>query len=210
MARRIDPTLAEILRKYGADPATDIWDCHGQWVAYHRALERIAVKANVMFDMPQVLEASGTDKSVAICVRGSMLDRSEWSIGEAAPGNNKNAYPYAMAEKRAKDRVILKLIGLHGLVYSEEEMDGAEKPPNGKANGNGKHEDFTQADADRANADDIIGQVRACRKLGDIDAVGRQTKHIYDALPKEEQVRVARVGQDRRAFIMAQKDQTAP
>ena len=31
------------------------------------------------------------------------------------------AYVYAMAEKRAKDRVILKLIELHGLVYSEEE-----------------------------------------------------------------------------------------
>jgi hypothetical protein len=28
-----------------------------------------------------------------------------------------------MAEKRAKDRVVLKLIGLHGLVYSEEESD---------------------------------------------------------------------------------------
>jgi hypothetical protein len=28
-----------------------------------------------------------------------------------------------MAEKRAKDRVILKLIELHGLVYSEEEAD---------------------------------------------------------------------------------------
>ena len=28
-----------------------------------------------------------------------------------------------MAEKRAKDRVILKLIGLHGEVYSEEEAE---------------------------------------------------------------------------------------
>jgi hypothetical protein len=28
-----------------------------------------------------------------------------------------------MAEKRAKDRVILKLVELHGLVYSEEEAD---------------------------------------------------------------------------------------
>lgn len=28
-----------------------------------------------------------------------------------------------MAEKRAKDRVILKLVGLHGYVYSEEESD---------------------------------------------------------------------------------------
>jgi len=56
-------------------------------------------------------------------VTGQMGDRLEWSVGEAAPANNKNAYPWAMAEKRAKDRVILKLIGLHGLAYSEEEAD---------------------------------------------------------------------------------------
>ena len=33
------------------------------------------------------------------------------------------AYVYALAEKRAKDRVILKLVGLHGLPSSEEEAD---------------------------------------------------------------------------------------
>ena len=52
-----------------------------------------------------------------------MKDASEWSIGEASPYNNKNAYPFAMAEKRAKDRVILKLVGLHGDVYSQDEAD---------------------------------------------------------------------------------------
>ena len=56
-------------------------------------------------------------------------ERAEWSIGEALVGVNyrvsgkQAAYVYAMAEKRAKDRVILKLIELHGLVYSEEEAD---------------------------------------------------------------------------------------
>jgi hypothetical protein len=58
-----------------------------------------------------------------------MGERMEWSIGEALIGTNyrvsgkQAAYVYAMAEKRAKDRVILKLIELHGLVYSEEEAD---------------------------------------------------------------------------------------
>ena len=40
-----------------------------------------------------------------------------------SPKNNKNAYPIAMAEKRAKDRVILKLLAAHGDLYSEEEAD---------------------------------------------------------------------------------------
>ena len=52
-----------------------------------------------------------------------------WSIGEVAPNNCKNAYPFAMAEKRAKDRVILKLAGLHGYVYSEDEAEDFKESP---------------------------------------------------------------------------------
>jgi hypothetical protein len=123
MAKKLDPHLLEILTTYGEKPEDALWDCHGTWVAYHKAIERIAAKASIVFDMPQIIEARSADKTVAIAVRGTMKDRAEWSFGEAAPANNKNAYPYAMAEKRAKDRVVLKLIGLHGLVYSEEESD---------------------------------------------------------------------------------------
>ena len=58
-----------------------------------------------------------------ISENGKMAEVTEWSFGEASPYNNKNGYPYAMAEKRAKDRVILKLIGMHGDTYSEDEAD---------------------------------------------------------------------------------------
>lgn len=123
MAKKIDPTLIEILTKYDEKAEDALWDCHGTWVAYHRAIERIAAKAGIVFDMPQIIEANSNAKIVAIAVTGKLGDKSEWSFGEAAPSNNKNAYPYAMAEKRAKDRVVLKLVGLHGLVYSEEESE---------------------------------------------------------------------------------------
>jgi hypothetical protein len=123
MAKKLDPRLLEILTTYGERPEDALWDCHGTWVAYHKAIERIAAKAGITFDMPTIIEANSASKIVAIAARGVMGERSEWSFGEAAPANNKNAYPYAMAEKRAKDRVVLKLVGLHGLVYSEEESD---------------------------------------------------------------------------------------
>lgn len=135
MAKKIDPRMIEILTLYNENPEDALWDCHGTWVAYHAAIERIAAKANIVFEMPQIVEASASSKTVSIVVRGTMGEKSEWSFGEASPSNNKNSYPYAMAEKRAKDRVTLKLIGLHGLVYSEEESDDfkpqqqvAEKP----------------------------------------------------------------------------------
>lgn len=129
MAKAPDPKLLAILKEYDEEPKDAMWDCHGTWVIYHRAIERIAAKAKISFDMPEVIEAKSADRIVAIVARGFMGDRSEWSFGEAAPGNNKNSYPYAMAEKRAKDRVVLKLVGLHGLAYSEEESDDFRAEP---------------------------------------------------------------------------------
>jgi hypothetical protein len=131
----LDPRIEAIRKKYSLE-ASDFWELpqkKGCWLAKHSALEAVAVQAKVDFEPPQVLEANSADKIVALCISGSIIDnaaippvaRREWSIGEAAPANNKNSYPYAMAEKRGKDRVILKLVGLHGLVYSEEEMDNS-------------------------------------------------------------------------------------
>ena len=115
--------VGAVLRKIGADPATAGWDCHGTYVLLHKTLERVAAEEGVKFSPPEILVNDIENKRVAILVTGSLNGREEWSIGEAAEYNNKNTYPYAMAEKRAKDRVILKLVGLHGDVYSEDEAD---------------------------------------------------------------------------------------
>src|SRR3954453_11967306 len=122
-----DQQIADILAKYGEPLAGNIWRVQGQAVIYHKALERIAAQAGIAFGPPTILRAE-RDEAV-ILVTGSMGERTEWSIGEALVNVNyrvsgrQAAYVYAMAEKRAKDRVILKLIGLHGLLYSEEEAD---------------------------------------------------------------------------------------
>jgi hypothetical protein len=139
MPKPVAKHIADILKNYAIDPKDALWDCHGTWVMYHRYCEIIAAMAGVKFDAPQIVESSTAEKVAVICVMGHMGDRAEWSFGEAAPSNNKNAYPYAMAEKRAKDRVILKLVGLAGFVYSEEEADDFKesKPEAPKPIGNG-------------------------------------------------------------------------
>lgn len=123
MARQLDARLQEILQQYHPNPKAAVWDCHGVWVIYHKAIELIAAKAGVTFSSPTIIEANAEKKIVSLCVFGHLGDHTEWSIGEAAPYNNKNGYPFAMAEKRGKDRVVLKLIGLHGEIYSEDEAD---------------------------------------------------------------------------------------
>tara|TARA_R110002110_G_scaffold158190_1_gene355416 strand:+ start:1153 stop:1713 length:561 start_codon:yes stop_codon:yes gene_type:complete len=92
----------------------------------HKALEKVAAHEEIQFSPPEILALDVEKKHAIILVTGwrpNQKEKREWSIGEAAPYNNKNSYPFAMAEKRAKDRVILKLVGLHGEVYSEEEAD---------------------------------------------------------------------------------------
>jgi hypothetical protein len=132
-----DQRIREILAKYGEDIEAATWRVQGQRVIYHSALERIAARAGIVFERPDVLRAF--DREAVMLVSGSMGygtdtnpnigERFEWSIGEANMELNyrvsgkQQAYPYAMAEKRGKDRVILKLIALHGLLYSEEEAD---------------------------------------------------------------------------------------
>src|ERR687883_1496506 len=122
-----DKQIADILAKYDEPFAGNIWRVQGNAVIYHKCLERIAAQAKIVYDPPTILRAE-RDEAVVL-VTGSMGERTEWSIGEALVHVNyrisgrQAAYVYAMAEKRAKDRVILKLVGLHGLLSSEEDAD---------------------------------------------------------------------------------------
>lgn len=123
MKSDIPERVTETLKEIGMAPKDAGWNCHGTYVLLHKALEKVAVHKNIVFNEPTILECNSEKKIVSLLVTGTMGDKSEWSIGEASPYNNKNSYPYAMAEKRAKDRVILKLVGLHGDVYAEDEAD---------------------------------------------------------------------------------------
>lgn len=131
-----DDKIKEVLARYG-EPFTqgqggNVWRVQGTAVISHKTLERIAAKAGIVWDKPVIVRAE-RDEAVLLVygfVKGEDgKDRTEWSLGEALVNVNyrvtgkQAAYVYAMAEKRAKDRVILKLVELHGLAYSEEEAD---------------------------------------------------------------------------------------
>jgi hypothetical protein len=105
----------------------DVWEVQGNPVVKHQALERLSSALRIIWHKPEVLRAE-RDEAVLIVTGNLPSGPSEWSIGEAVIGQNLLArnktavYPYAMAEKRAKDRVILKLAGLYGS-HSDEEAD---------------------------------------------------------------------------------------
>ena len=113
----------------GVNPRDTVWDCHGTWVMYHRYIEQIAAHNQVSIvdlDLCNVGE-----KNAVVKCEVEAGDRKIITFGEASPANCKNAYPVAMAEKRAVDRAVLKAVLIHGTIYSENEDEtfAASPPP---------------------------------------------------------------------------------
>ena len=59
-------------------------------------------------------------------------DRVIESLGESSAKNTMNQFPYAMAEKRAVDRCILKLLNAHAYIYSDSESVDFKEPTGNK------------------------------------------------------------------------------
>jgi hypothetical protein len=130
MGKPPNERVQEFMSQYGIN-ADEVWEVRpgtGNYAIKHAALERVAAEQKISFDTPLMLEFHANEKIAVICVTGKLGERSEWSIGEAAPYNNKNAYPFAMAEKRAKDRVVLKLLQTPVQLNSDEEADDLKRP----------------------------------------------------------------------------------
>lgn len=117
---QIPKKAVELLKSNGISPQEAMWNCHGTWVMKHWACEMVGAALKVKFEKPEIIERDVNSGVIVLLV--STVD-GEWTYGEVSKANCKNAYPWAMAEKRAKDRLILKVAGLHGVVYSQEESD---------------------------------------------------------------------------------------
>jgi hypothetical protein len=132
MGKPIDSRALAILKKYELDTKNDqgeykaLWDCHGTWVMYHRYIEQAGASNGIKYKFEEIETNSANGivvvKCTAVLDKGNDKKVQVVSYGESSPKNTKNSYPYAMAEKRAYDRCVLKLLGLHGFVYSEDEM----------------------------------------------------------------------------------------
>ena len=170
--------------KVGTD---EIWAVPGgrAYAVKHAALERIAFQNNITFGLPTIVEADGANGIATMIVTGKLGDFEQWSIGEASPKNNKNAYAFAMAEKRAKDRVILKLLNIHGILYSEEEADDFKRQEKGDlipannptflSNGKPKASNAIKKESP-ARWGEIVDMMRSASSLDELQEVGGMVK----------------------------------
>ena len=120
--------IKELSKKYNLTKE-DYWQesRSKKWIISHDACEKIADMEGIIFGPPQVLNSEQNFVRMVISAKkGEVL---MWSIGEADTKNCKNLYFGAMAEKRGKDRVILKLINAYEYgIYSDVEADNFQKP----------------------------------------------------------------------------------
>jgi len=125
MANKIT-IVAQLLDKYNFLKKDDFYKekRSGKDIIKHHACERIARHEKIKYSEPRFLVVQ-RDHSVLYCAatigEGEDL-KMEWTVGEAdLKSNCFNQYVHSMAEKRLKDRLILKLIGVYGEIYSSEE-----------------------------------------------------------------------------------------
>ena len=70
-------------------------------------------------------------KTCIIKATGKCNDVEIQTYGECSPENNRNAYPVAIAEKRAMSREVLKLAGFYQhQVFGEDESDAFKRSNN--------------------------------------------------------------------------------
>ena len=120
--------IKELSKKYNLTKE-DYWQesRSKKWIITHDACQKIGDMEGIIFGPPQVLNSEQNFVRMVISAKkGEVL---MWSIGEADTKNCKNLYFGAMAEKRGKDRVILKLINAYEYgIYSDVEADDFKKP----------------------------------------------------------------------------------
>ena len=134
--------MREIQAKYSLNK-NDFWQLKrgmkSIWIMTHDAVEKIGSIEGVKILSPTWLaKGEGSTERWALEVRGYIGQRPPddemlWTTGEADTKNCKTDYPVAICEKRAKDRLILKLIRAYEEgIYSESEAE-VFKRPNGNS-----------------------------------------------------------------------------
>ena len=113
----------------------DLWKCHNNWILTHDAVTKIAHIENIKLSKIESIYQSETAcKFLVTMVRedndGNVVDIAI-SVGEADKSNCTSRYLACLAEKRGRDRCVLKLIKAYEWgVYSEEEAEAFKKENN--------------------------------------------------------------------------------
>jgi len=121
--------LRQLATEYGLKGHHFHKDSRGFVIITRAGVEQIAGKLNARVEYTPIFEWSNpSEGSYVIQAKAWYMVGDQhvvaMSYGEVNAKNNRNAYPVAMAEKRALSIAVLKLAGLYRLnVYGEDELE---------------------------------------------------------------------------------------
>jgi hypothetical protein len=119
--------LGKLYKQYELTP-DDVFKHKFYTIITRAGIDKIQAKANI--NINYTLEYNSPDnKCVIIQAFATMGDEKIETFGESSPANTTNAYPVAMAEKRAMSRAVLKLTGFYAAgAMGEDESEDFKKP----------------------------------------------------------------------------------
>src|SRR5688572_10814984 len=112
--------MNKVYKDFGLTP-NDVFAHKHYKIIVRGGIDKIQSRAkiNIKYDLLQSqFDLVGGGYSVIVKATGNRVHEDGTisvieTFGECTPGNNKNEYPVAMAEKRAMSRAVLKLAGLY-------------------------------------------------------------------------------------------------
>jgi hypothetical protein len=91
-------------------------DKRGFLIVTRQGIDYLVGKLGIVVEFQPVFQWSDPAEGRYVMTAHARIgDRGVMTFGEASPKNNTNAYPVAMAEKRAMSRAVLKLVGMYEL-----------------------------------------------------------------------------------------------
>jgi len=111
----------------------DDWFKHKHYVIITRSgIDKIQARAGIDIDYDLIHHTpdckTAIVKATAVMNADTEDEVNLQTFGEVSPDNNKNAYPIAMAEKRAMSRAVLKLAGFYESgAFGEDEAEDFKK-----------------------------------------------------------------------------------
>tara|TARA_Y100000593_G_scaffold394_1_gene844 strand:+ start:99 stop:755 length:657 start_codon:yes stop_codon:yes gene_type:complete len=112
------------------DMSGDFWCIGNNFIIFHDALTKIAKQEGIVFHKPEV-EILYNDNSfygVAMMGEAELDGYKIWTTADSTKDNTMAKYYFNMAEKRLRDRQVLKLLDLYEYgLYSDIEADDFKK-----------------------------------------------------------------------------------
>jgi len=114
--------LNALYQKYELTP-DDYFKHKFYTIVTRNGIDKIQSKAGIDINY-ELIYHSQDCKVVIMKATGRIGEKQIETFGEVNPNNNTNAYPIAMAEKRAMSRIVLKLAGFYELsAFGEDEAE---------------------------------------------------------------------------------------